>query len=75
MISAIELKKCVAGAGILGVIVGKLYYKKKPCPIILLQVDKNLEISFYCTILLLYVVVRLQVEGSGKFALNAKEIT
>ena len=35
MIFAIELKKCVASAGIHGIIVSKLYYRKKLCPIIL----------------------------------------
>ena len=39
MISAIELERCVAGAGILGIVVSELRYGKKPCPIILLEVD------------------------------------
>ena len=74
MISAIELERCVAGAGILGIVVSKLRYGKKPCPIILLKVDKNLEIGFYCTILPLSLAVHLWVEGGGESLLDAKEI-
>ena len=51
MIFATELEKCIANIGIFGIIVGKLYYKKKSYPIILLKVDKGLEVSFYYTIL------------------------
>ena len=51
MISAIKLEICVAGADILGIIVSKLCYRKKGCPIILFEVDKGLEIGFYCIIL------------------------
>ena len=59
IISAIELKRCVTSAGIFGVIVGKIYYGKKLCPIILLEVDEGLEVGFYCTILPLSLAVRL----------------
>ena len=74
MISAIKLKKRVADVGIPSVVIDKLRYKKKPCPIILLKVDKGLEISFHCTILSLRLAVRLRVEGDGEFPLNIKEI-
>ena len=74
MISAIELKRCVAGVSILGIVISKLYHKKKPYSIILLEVNKGLEISFYCTILPLSLAVCLWLEGGGKFPLDAKEI-
>ena len=74
MISITELEKYVAGAGIFGVVVGKLHYGKKPCPIILLKVDKGSEISFHCTILPFRLVVYLQVEGGKKFPLDTKKI-
>ena len=51
MISVVQLKKCMASADILGIIIGKLRYWKKLCPIILLEVDKGLEVDFHCTIL------------------------
>ena len=41
----------MAGIGILDIIISKLPYEKKPCLIILLEVDKNLEVSFYHAIL------------------------
>ena len=50
MISEVKLKKCLAGAGILGIIINELRHKKKPCPIILFEVDKSLKICFHHTI-------------------------
>ena len=47
------------GAGIIGIIVKKRRYKKKLCLIILFEVDKRLEISFYSTFLPLNLVVCL----------------
>ena len=58
-ISAIKLKRYMADASILGIIINKLYYKKKPCLIILLKVDKILKISFHHTILPLNLAVNL----------------
>ena len=64
----------MAGIGIFGVVIGELCHGKKLCPIILLEIDKNIEVSFYCTILPLHLAVRLRVEGGEEFLLNAKEI-
>ena len=75
IISAIKLKRYVVGTGILGIIVGKLRHKKKPCLIILLKLDKSSEVGFYCTILPLRLAVRLQIESDGEFLFDAKEIT
>ena len=75
MIFAIKLEKYMAGAGILGVIINKLCHKKKLCPIILLKVNKSLEVSFYCIILSFDLIVHLWVEGGGESLLDAKEIT
>ena len=74
MISAIELEKYAAGASILGVVVGKLCHGKKPCPIILLKVDKGPEVGFHRTILLFHLAVCLWVEGGREFLLDAEEI-
>ena len=74
MIFAIELEKYVAGAGILGVIVGKLCHGKKPCSIILLEVDKDLEIGFHCAILPFGLTVCLWVEGSRESLLYDEKI-
>ena len=64
----------MAGAGILGIVVSKLRHEKKLCPIILLKVDKGLEVGFYCTILLLSLAVRLQMNGGGESLLDAEGI-
>ena len=74
MISTIELKRCVTGAGILGIVVSKLRHGKKPCPIILLEVDEGSEVGLYRTILSLNLAVRLRVEGGGESPLDAEEI-
>ena len=74
MISAIELKKCVAGVGILGIVISKLYHEKKLCSIILLEVDKSSEIGFHRTILSLNLAVRLQMKDGGESPFDAKEI-
>ena len=75
MISAMKLERCVAGASILGVVVGKLCHKKKLCPIILLEVDKGLEVSFHRAILPFGLTVHLLVEGGRESPLYTKEIT
>ena len=68
MISAIELKKRVAGARIFGIIIGKLYHRQKPCPVLLLEVDKGPKISFNCAILPFNPAVRLKVEYGEEFS-------
>ena len=70
MISAIELKRYLADASILGIVVGKLRHGKKLYPIILLKVDKSLEVGFHCTILPLSLVVRLRMESDEESPLN-----
>ena len=75
MIFAIRLKKCEVSASILGIIISELRYREKPCPIILLEVDKGLGVGFYYTILPLSLVVHLWVESSEESPLDAKEIT
>ena len=64
----------MADASILGIVIGKFYYKKKPCLIILFKVDKKLEVGFYYTILPFDLIVYLWVKDGGEFSLNAEEI-
>ena len=64
----------MAGVGILGIVKGKLRHEKKPCPIILLKVDKNSEIDFYYTILPFCLTVHLWVEDGGKSSCDTKDI-
>ena len=74
MISTIELEKYVANAGIFGIVVGKLRHEKKPCPIILLKVDKSSEVGFHYTILPLSLAIYLQIKGGEESLLDAEEI-
>ena len=62
MISAVKLERYVINISIFDIIIGKLCYKKKSCLIILLKVNKNLKVSFYYTILPLFLAVYLWVE-------------
>ena len=64
----------MASAGILGIIVGKLYHGKKLCPIILLNIDESLKIGFYYTILPFGLTIYLWVEGGEESPLDAEEI-
>ena len=75
IVVTVELKKCVTCISILGVVIGKLRYWEKWCLIILLQIYKNIKVSFHSTVLLLRLTVSLRVECGGKFSLNAEEVT
>ena len=59
MIAIVELKRCMTGNYIYRIIVFKLGYQKKPNLIILLVIDKNSEVGFYITILLLYLFINV----------------
>ena len=55
-----KLKKGVANASILGIIVNKLRYKKKLYLIILFEVDKCVKVCFYNAILILGLTIYLR---------------
>ena len=74
MISAIELKRCIANVGIFSIVVSELRYENKLCSIILLKVDKSLKVGFYYIILPLSLVVHLQVEDGNESLLDIEEI-
>ena len=64
----------MANASILSIVVSKLRHGKKSYPIILLKVDKSLEVGFHGTIMPLNLAIRLQVKDGGEFLLDAEEI-
>ena len=74
MISVIEFKKYVAGIGILDIIIDKICNRKKLYLIILLKVEKNLEVDFYHIILPLSLAVCLWVKGGRKSLFNVEKI-
>ena len=61
-------------ANIFGIIISEFHHEKKPYLIILLKVDKSLEISFHCAILPFGLIIYLCVEGSRESMLDAKEM-
>ena len=64
----------MVGTSIFGIVVNKLCYRKKPCPIILIKVDKSSEIGFHHAILFFGLTVCLWIEGDRKSLLDTKEI-
>ena len=64
MISAIKLEKYMVDADIFGIIVNKLYYKKKLCSIILFKINKSSKIEVYYIVLLFSPAIYLKIEGS-----------
>ena len=64
MIFAVESKRCVAGAGILEIIINKPCHKKKLCSIILFKVDKSLKVGFHYAVLPLNLAICLKMEGN-----------
>ena len=65
MIIAIEFEWRMAGAGIFGIIICKPSHCLQPGPIVLLEVDKRLEIGLHFAVLLLYLAVSLRVKRGG----------
>lgn len=74
MITIIELKKCIANAHILNIIVYKISYRQELSPIILLSIQKNLIIYFYCTIQSLGLTIFLLIKDTEELLLNAKKV-
>ena len=74
MIFAIELEKYMADTDIFSIVIGKFCHGKKLYLIILLEINKSLEVGFYYTILPFGFTVRLWLESGGEFLFNAKKI-
>ena len=74
MIFAVKLKRHVIDASILGIIIDKFCYKKKPCLVILLKIDKSSKIGFNYIILPFGLTICLWVKANKEAQLNAKEI-
>ena len=74
MISTIKLKKYMASTSIFSIVISKLCYGKKLYLIILLKVNKNLEVGFYYIILSFSLAISLWIKGDKKFLFDAKKI-
>ena len=62
-IFTVEFEKHVASTSIFGIIIDKLYYKKKLCPIILIKIDKGLKINIYYTMLFFNLSIYLKIKS------------
>ena len=72
MVATVQLKRCVAGACILGVVISKLGHWQELCPIILFKVDKGLKVGIHGAVLPFCLTVYLRMEGSRESPLDAK---
>lgn len=74
MIFIIQLKKYIFNISVFGIIICKLSYWQKICLVILLAVDKSLEIDFCFAILIFSLIIRLKLESNTKLILNSKKV-
>lgn len=58
-------------ASVFSVIICKLNYQKEFSPIVLIEVDKDLEINFNNSVLSFDLIVGKNMENGGKFLLDA----
>ena len=61
----------MTSASILGIIISKLYHKKRLYPVIQLKIDEDSKIGFYCIIQPFGLTVCLWVESNREFPLDA----
>ena len=64
----------MSGACVFCIIMNKLGYWQDPCPVILLEVDKDLKIPLHGIVLPLDLSVYLRIEGGRKLLLDTKEV-
>ena len=74
MVAVIQLKRHMASTYILSINISKLGRWQKPCPVILFKVNKNLEIKFYCTVLIFNPAIYLSIGCYEKSLFDSKEI-
>ena len=74
IVAIVQLEWDMAGACIFGIVVCNLSYWEEPSLIVLLEIDKNLEVCFHYTILLFCLVIRLRVKDVGEPPLDAKKV-
>ena len=74
MIAAVQLKRHVASARIIGVVIREIDHWQEPGLIILFEWDKDLKISLYSAVSLFRLVISLGVESNRKSLLDFEEI-
>ncbi len=74
MVATVELERRVAGAYILGVVVGELSHQEEPSPIIFLVIDESSQVGLHCTVLPLDLAINLGVESSREPSLDSQKV-
>ena len=74
MIAAVQLKRRVTSTCVLRIVISKLGYWQEPSPVILLKVDKDLEVHFHCAVLLLGLPICLRMDGGKEPSLDAEKV-
>ena len=75
MVAVVQLKGCVAGAGIFRIIISKFSHQKEPCSVVLLEINEGTKVGFHCAVLPLGLAVNLRIEGCGKSPFNSEKVT
>ena len=70
----VQLKSCMAGACVFGIIISKFGNWKESGLIVLIKIDKNLKKNFYSIVLPFSLAVSLQIKGVEKPMLDAEEV-
>ena len=65
----------MAGACVFDIIISKLCHQYEPSLIVLLKINKDLEIVFYNTILIFDLAIIFLIKGGEKPMLDAEEVT
>ena len=74
MKAAIEFKRRVAGAGVFGIVLGKLSHWQEPYPVILFPVYECSEVCLYYAFLPFCLAIDLRMESCRESSLDFQKI-
>lgn len=74
VIIVIQLKKRMANVCIFGIGVCKFSHWQECCSVVLLEVDKNLEIMIFYSILTLYLTISYKMKYDEQLLRNARKV-
>lgn len=74
IIAVVELEKRMSSISIFNIVVYKFPYGQKPCQVVLVLIEKSMQICLNYAILLLGLAVCLQLKCSTKFLLYMKKV-
>ncbi len=74
-VATIELKRQMIRTCILGIAVYKLGHRQVPSSIILLPIDKHVEVHFHCDVLSIGLAAGSLVKSDEEFSFNSQKIT